>query len=254
MGILLHKLPKFHQEIFGDDKPRSLYFLLLKVFGHFNMHPIRAEFTPMNRFSTKEQKKNFRNKFVEEIPLEGLEDIAPAFHFERGVHRSWRLIECLARDRVIKEPLAVFYGKGLKNDKWKRGYIYEGKHRAGAAKLLGWKTVPAFVLHTVGMTGDGYCDMTFDERKEMKEEQKKRGLLDTSRIHGVKIHLWSERELRQLMYPRPNDPNQYYVQDLDTTKCDLNHPAWENIPRGSVEIKLRSGIFKLPWEVEDGKI
>ena len=253
MGILLHKVPKYHKEIFGDDKPRSLFFLLLKVFGHFNMHPIRAEFTPMNRFSTEKQKKAFRDKFVQEIPIEGLEDIAPAFHFDRGVHRSWRLIEYLAKDKAIKEPLAVFRGKGLKNDQWKYGYIYEGKHRAGAAKLLGWKTVPAFVLHTVGMV-NGRDGMTFDERREMKEEQKKRGLPDTSRIHGTKIHLWSERELRQFMYPRPNNPNQYYVQDLDTTKCKLGHPEWEKVPKGSVEIKLRSGNFKLPWEIKDDKI
>ena len=253
MGILLHKLPRFHKEIFGDDNPRSLYFIMMKTLDRFNMHPIRPEFTPMLRISSDEQKQAFKDKFVEEVPIEGLEDIAPAFHFEKGVHRSWRLIEMLAKDKHIKEPLAIFYGKGLKDNHWKNGYIYEGKHRAGAAKLLGWETVPAFSLHTVG-TGDGYCNMTYDERAEMKKEQEKRGLPDTSRICGVRINLWSERELRQFMYPRPKDPNQYYVQDLDTTKCGLGHPAWEGIPKGSVEIKLREGNFKLPWEIDDAKI
>ena len=252
MGILLHKIPKYHKEIFGDNKPRSLYFIMMKILDRFNMHPLRPEFTPMLRILTEEQKQVFKDKFVQEVPIEGLEDIAPSFHFERGVHRSWRLIEYLARDKVIKEPLAIFYGKGLKNDQWEKGYIYEGKHRAGAAKLLDWKTVPAFVLHTVGMTGDGYCGMAYEERTEMKKEQKKRGFPDTSRICGVRINLWSEKELRTFMYPRPKDPNQYYIQDMDITKCKLGYPAWEGIPKGSVEIKLREGNFKLPWEVKDG--
>ena len=249
MGILLHKLPKHHKEIFGDDKPRSLYFTMIKILDRFNMHPIRPEFTPMLRISTEEQKQNFKNRFVTEVPIKGLEDIAPASHFERGVHRSWKLIEYLARDKKINEPLAIFYGKNLKNDHWENGFIYEGKHRAGAAKLLEWKTVPAFVLHTVGV-GIGRDGVTDDERKEIKEEQKKRGLPDTSRIYGTRIHGWSERELRQFMYPRPNNPNQYYVQSLDTTECKLGHPGWEGIPRGSVELKLRSGIVKFRWEIK----
>ena len=254
MGILLHKIPEFHEEVFGDDKPRSLYFIMMKTLDRFNMHPLRPEFTPMLQISTEEQKKVFKDKFVKEVPLEGMEGIAPAFHFESGIHRSWKLKEYLVRDKIIKQPLAIFYGKGLKKDQWKNGYVYEGHHRAGAAKLLKWETVPALVLHTVEMTGDGYCGMSYEDRKEMKEEQKKRGFPNTSRICGVRITAWSEKELREFMYPRPKDPNKYYIQDMDITKCKLGHPAWENVPEGSAEISLGSGNIKIPWEIKDDKI
>lgn len=254
MGILLHKIPKYHKELFGDDRPRSLYLVIMAVFDFWEMHPLRPEFTSLFKTLPEEKIQGFKDKYVQEVPLEGLEGIAPAWHFEPGIHRSWQLIKWLPRDGEIKVPLTIFFGKGLKRNQWEKGYVYEGNHRAGAASALNWKTVPAFVLDTVGMSGNGYCNMVPEDRIEMSKKQEELGILNTSRIHGVKIHLWSEKELRQFMYPRPNDRTKYGMQDIITSKCREDHPEWEGIEKGSIEIKIRAGNFKLPWEIRNDKI
>jgi len=254
MGILLYKIPKYHEEIFGDDRPRCFYLIIMAVFDFWEMHPLRPEFTTIFSSLPVEKVQEFKDKYVKEVPLEGLEGIAPAWHFERGIHRSWRLIEYLPRDGRIKTPLTIFFGKGLKNNQWEKGYIYEGSHRAGAASALKWKTVPAFVLDAVGMSGNGYCNMTYEDRTEMGKKQETKGFPNTSRIHGVKIHEWSEKELRQFMRPRPKDKTKYFMQDLHTSKCREDHPEWEGIKKGTIEIKIRSGNFKLPWEIKNGKM
>lgn len=254
MGILLHKVPKYHKELFGDDRPRSLYLIIMAVFDFWEMHPLRPEFTTLFNSLSAEKSKEFKDKYVKEVPLEGLENIAPAWHFQPGIHRSWQLIKYLPRDGEIKVPLTIFFGKGLKKNQWEKGRVYEGSHRAGAASALGWKTVPALVLDTVGIARDGYCGMSDEDRMEMRKKQEEMGLQNTSRIHGVQIHLWSEKELRQFMFPRPKDRTKYGMQDLHTSKCKEGHPGWDGIKEGSVEIKIRAGNFKLPWEIKNGKM
>jgi len=244
MGTRVYRLSKHHEELFGNDQPRSFYFILMTVFDFWEMHPLRPEFMTLYQYITEDQRRAFRDKYVEEVPLAGLDGVAPGWHFNEGVHRSWRLLGYLKRDKKINVPLIIFYG-----DEWPDGYVYEGHHRAGAAKELGWDTVPAFVFNLVGIEPGGYCYMTDRDRKDMGRIQEEKGLPNTSRIHGMKINFWSEKELRSFMFPRKQDRTKYGVQDMITSKCQgEDHPEWNGIERG-ITIKIRNGDFKLPWEI-----
>ena len=100
----------------------------------------------------------------------------------------------------------------------------EGHHRTGAAAKVGWTTVPALLLEQVGEE-KGYCMMTSADREEVKVEQVKRGLPNTSRIHGMKISSWTSEELEEFMYPRPHDNSKYYMKYLffgDNSKRKVN--------------------------------
>ena len=252
MGIWGHVVPKYHREIFGNDEPHSLYFILMKLMDFWEMHPLRPEFTTIFQIVPKEKQDEFKQRYIKHIPIEGLEAIAPGCHFIPGFHRSAKLVPYLERDKEIRVPPVVFFGIDLKNEQWKSGYIYEGKHRVGAAAVLKWSTVPALVLHTVGeLEGVGYCGMTVDEREEMYKEQMKRGLPNSSRIHGMQIILWSEEELRTFMRPRSHNKSKYYMQGdkLVITGYKLNnHPDWEGVPKGIV-ISHKGKEIARPWQL-----
>ncbi len=252
MGIWGHKVPTYHHELFGDDEPHSLYFIIMKMTDFWEMHPLRPEFTTL--FSMLEllapEKQEKLKRYVYEIPWENLEDVAPGWHFIPGIHRSAKLVEYLKRDGKIKVPAVVYFGKNLRKDQWKNGYVYEGHHRAGAAAVLKWPTIPALVLHTVEVLRvPSLAGMTDDERDQMGQEQRKRGFPDSSRIHGLTLQYWTEKELRTFMRPRPNDKLQYFTQNKYpiTRNCTIDHPDWEGIPRGIV-IKNKRGEFPLPWD------
>jgi len=256
MGIWGHKVPRYHQELFGDDEPHSLYFIIMKMTDFWEMHPLRPEFTTLftilERLAPEKTKQ--LKRYVYDIPWKGLEDIAPGCHFIPGYHRSARLVPILERDGEIKVPPVVFFGINLRNNGWKNGYVFEGKHRIGAAAVLKWPTVPALVLHTVEvLKAPSYAGMTHDERDKMRQEQLKKGLPDSSQIHGLTLQYWTEKELRTFMRPRPNDKSQYFTQNkLPITRgSTIDHPDWEGIPRGIV-IKKKGREFLLPWDRDTG--
>jgi len=214
MNIYLFKLEKGHREVFGDDRPHGYYFMIMKLFDFWAMHPLRPELATIYQTRNAEDQCLFKEKYIEEVPLvEGMGGVAPAWHFQRGIHRSWRLIEYLERDGEIKVPCSVWLGL----DGYPDGYVHEGHHRSGAARVLGWKTIPALKL-IVSSVVSGVCYMTDEERREMRAEQLKRGLLDTSRIHGLKIAHWTQEELKKFMYPRPHDPKKYYMKGMTLEK------------------------------------
>lgn len=243
MSHWVFKLRSGHEEVFGDDRPRSYHFIIMKLFDFWEMHPLRPELTTMYQNRPEEEKLRFKEKYVEEVKFKGMTGIAPAFHFEPGVHRSWQLINYLKRDGEIKVPCCVWFGK----EKNGRGYVYEGHHRVGAAELVGWETIPALVLDLCGAI-PGPQSMPIKDKEEFRQEQMKRGLPDSTRIHGRKIHEWSEKELRTFMIPRPHNKSKYYMQSLFTSECAMGHPDWEGIPVGSIVIDIRAGKFVLPWE------
>lgn len=235
MDTLLFRIPKIHEELFGDDRPRSFYLIVAKVFDIWHMHPLRGELTHIFAYASKEKQEAFIKEYVEEIPLEGLIGIAPGWHFDGPVHKSWRLAQYLERDGKINMPLMIWYG--LPSDSWEAGYIHEGHHRAGAAAKIGWKTVPAFVLNVVDRI-NGERGMSAEDREEFGKEQEARGLPNSSRMHATRLCFWSEMELRQFMYPRPDAPGKYYVRDMSTANCVGEDPRWDGVPYG-VEV--------LPW-------
>jgi hypothetical protein len=212
-GVHTFKVKGFHEELFGDDKPRGYYIIIMKLFNFFAMHPLRPELTTMYQNRPKKEQGLFRGKYIQPVPIIGAEGVAPAWHFERGIHRSWRLIEYLERDGGIKVPCCIFERKD------RPLYVYEGHHRTGAAVRLGWTTVPALLLEQVDVR-PGYCHMTEDDREELAEEQVNRGLPNTSRIHGMKIAGWTPEELEEFMYPRPHNPKQYYMKYLFVGDAD----------------------------------
>jgi hypothetical protein len=262
MAVWGHKVPEYHREIFGDDEPRSMYFIIMTIADYWEMHPLRPEFSTLYAVAPQEIKDRF-SRYIQQVPVTrcpdkrfycgvpgSVEDIAPGCHFIPGFHKSAGLVRALKANGMTIPPV-VYFGKDLPKNQWENGYVYEGKHRFGAAGILGWPTVPALVLHTVAAL-NGYCGMTDDEREILKQEQAKRDLPDSSRIHGVTIPFWTEQELRTFMRPRPNNPLQYYMQNkLPTIRgCARGHPDWKDVPRGVV-IRKKGGDIPLPWDTTE---
>lgn len=241
--VRLYELQKGHDLVFFHGKPQSMYFLMSLICDYYNTHPLRPEFTSLYQYTTDKRKKFIRDIFVSDVEITNdLEGVAPAFHFKPGVHRSWRIIEYLKRDKQILVPLVVINDNGQLT-------VYEGHHRAGAAKLLGWKTIPAIVLNADGKA-PGYGNMSNDNRLMFRDILLNRGLPDTSRIHGMKIHTWSEKELRQFMVPRPGAQGKYNARSQVISDCvDEEDARWKDVPRGII-IRIREGDFILPWEIE----
>jgi len=251
MSIYLFKLDKNHDKLFPDGKPRSYYFIIAKIVDYWEMHPLRPEF--VTAYATRFQKykyagpevEAFKEKYITKYLItDGLTGMAPGYHFETGVHRSWRLIERLPIDGEIKVPCVIYWGK--KVGMWMSGHVYEGHHRAGAANCIKWRYIPAIVMHCVG-TGKGYCNMTDEDREEMGKIQDERGLINTSRIHGVQIALWTASELRSFMFPRADDKTKFSIQSLNTTECiGSEHLGWKDYPYDPIKLNAGHGVFKAP--------
>lgn len=240
----MFKLRDHHKEVFGDENPRSYYFLLMKLFDFWEMHPLRPEFVSLYKFSGIDLQA-LKDKYVVDLLFDGnITGIAPGWHFEPGIHKSWQLIKWLPRDGEIRMPLVVYYGKSIKQ--WVSGHVYEGHHRSGAANRLGWKTFPALVLDAVG-TEEGFCEMTQKDRDEMGRIQEKKGLPNSSRIHGVKIALWTDTELRSFMYPRLQDKTKFGIQNMLLSECaGASYPEWLKFGEGSIVLNAGHGVFKAP--------
>lgn len=249
MSVYVFKLPKYHKEVFGDDRPRSYYFILSKLFDFWEMHPLRPEFVSLHKFSGVNTEV-FNEKYVEEtIISDSFTGIAPGWHFESGIHKSWQLIKWLDRDKMMQVPLVMYFGVQSVTT-WKSGHVYEGHHRAGAANRLGWRTFPVFKLF-VTHTEPGFCEMTPEDRTEMGKIQDERGLPNTSRIHGVKIAMWTEPELRQFMFPRKEDVTKFGIQNMITTKClGKEYPEWQKFGDKPIKLNAGHGVFKEPEVLE----
>ena len=181
---------------------------------------------------------------TEFLITDSLTGMAPCYHFETGVHKSWQLIKWLPRDKMMHVPCVIYFGK--KVGQWMSGHVYEGHHRSGAANCVGWRYIPALVLHAVGF-GEGYGNMTYEDRTEMGRIQDERGLPNTSRIHGVPIALWTTKELQAFMYPRPKDKTKFSMQSLITCECvGPDHPEWKDYPYDPIKLNAGRGVFKAP--------
>jgi len=244
-NVYVFKLGRYHEEVVGDSNPRSYYLLLAKLFDFWEMHPLRPEFVPLWRHSGVDTEV-FKKKYVENtIISDSFTGMAPGWHFSPGIHKSWRLIELLPKDKEIKVPLVMYFSRPpLYN--WVAGHVYEWHHRSGAANRLGWKTFPALKFYATG-TKPGLYGMSFEDREELSSIQRSKGLPDISRICGVQIAKWTEEELRSYMYPRKEDNTKFNFQDMLTTKCiGREHPEWKKFGKGPIKLNAGHGVFKAP--------
>jgi len=102
MSVYMFRLSKHHKEVFPDDKPRSYYFILAKLFDFWEMHPLRPEFVTLHKFAGVDLEA-FNKKYVEDLIIsDSYTGIAPGWHFEPGIHKSWQLIKWLDRDKEMK--------------------------------------------------------------------------------------------------------------------------------------------------------
>lgn len=236
--VPVYKMRKGHIELFGDNEPRSYFYIALMTTDSWNVHPIRSEFAVRFMRQSEEKRQEFRDKYVEEFTLtEEVKGIAPAWHFEYGIHKSWRMKEYLERDKMIHNPCIMWVG-----DNYPQGFVFEGHHRTGAAAALNWKTIPAVILHEEGFA-PGYGKMSHADREAMRIGLKERGLPNTSRIQGLKIWFYTELEARQFLIPRPNVPNQFLVRSQDIAECVGEAPEWADIPRGK-EFTVKGRVYK----------
>lgn len=247
--IHLFKLNKNHNELFPDEKPHSYYFIISKMFDFWEIHPLRPEFVSAYKIKFQKDKfsgdefDTFTERFVTKFLItDSLTGMAPCYHFEPGVHKSWQLIKWLPRDGKMIVPCVVYFGK----EQWKSGHVYEGHHRSGAANCVGWRYIPAIVMNCVGF-GEGYCNMTDEDRTEMSKIQNEGNIPNISRIHGVQIALWTDTELRSFMYPRPKDCTKFSMQSLITTECvGSKHSEWVKFGDGPIRLNVGHGVFKSP--------
>ncbi len=239
--VMTYRMSRGHVELFGDDKPRSYLYIALLTTDSWNVHPIRSEFAVRFMRQDEARRQQFRDNYVEEFPLtDEVQGVAPEWHFEEKdpwVHRSWRLKQYLERDKMIHNPCIVWIG-----DNYPQGFVFEGHHRTGAAAALNWKTIPAVVLHEAGVE-PGYGKMSHHDRNAMRVGLEARGLPNTARIQGLKIWFYNEAEARQFLIPRPNNPNQFYVRDMDIANCRGEAPEWADVPRGK-EFTVKGRVYK----------
>jgi len=89
--------------------------------------------------------------------------------------------------------------------------------------------------------------MTPEDRTEMGKIQDEKGLPNTSRIHGVKIAMWTAEELKSFMFPRKEDVTKFGIQNIITTKCiGEDHPEWKKFGDGPIKLNAGRGVFKEP--------
>lgn len=218
MGLWLYRMKIGHKEVFGSDEPHSYHFILLKAFDFWNIHPLRPELSSLYHFSGEENKKRFEKFVNREYPLtEGLEGVAPKEHFGILNHRSENMVVRLSKDKRIHVPCSV-----MECQNW--SYVYEGHHRSGAAAFLGWKYIPAFVVVRDCVDKDTMSCMTDGERELMSIEQEKRGLPDSSRVHGIKHTSWTKEHREQFMF-KPENSHQWRMKHIYLSKIG-NEEQW----------------------------
>jgi len=135
----LFHIPKYHKEIFGDNKPRSSVLVYIAVFGVSTPNILTASWS-----------SNYKKlkRYVQNISTDSLYNYPIGEKWEKEHWCIWKnknyngLIKSIKADS-IKIPLLVF---AMPN---KKCLVVEGRHRAGVAVLLGLKTVPAIVFEFI---------------------------------------------------------------------------------------------------------
>lgn len=131
-------VPKYHEELFNTDEPKTTNEILEKIFGYSGTDVL--ETWSRSDIKTKES----TSKFFYDINVSDLRNYCcePGWQYVYPRNKHVILIEDI-KENGIKVPLLVI------EREQPSGIIYwvvEGHHRAGAAKLLDMKKVKAFVL------------------------------------------------------------------------------------------------------------
>lgn len=129
----LYKLLRHHEKVFGDDKARPAEEIYQKVFGDPLTDAIESW--------AKRIPASTRSFYIVELPTSILNNYCdqPGWEkrYARGKHEQ--LIKDIKKEG-IKIPLVIVLSKEKKYN------VIEGGHRAAVAKMLGLRTVPAFIL------------------------------------------------------------------------------------------------------------
>ena len=134
-----YKIPNFHQEIFGDDEPKTGDEISMAFFGVDGQGACESW--------VKRGRPGNTNKYITEIEVSKLDGICtkPGWQHEYPRNKHVDLIEDIRKNGILF-PLTVT--REVTKNGTKYG-VLKGHHRGGAALMLGIKTVPAFVFERV---------------------------------------------------------------------------------------------------------
>jgi len=134
-----YTIPNYHRDIFGTDDPKTGDEISMALFG-MDGQGVVEKWVARGR-------PGKANDYVTEIEVSRLDGACtkPGWQFEYKNNKHVRLIELIKKEG-IRYPLTV---TRISTKNGVRYGILKGHHRAGAALLLGIKTVPAFVLQRV---------------------------------------------------------------------------------------------------------
>ena len=131
-------IPNYQEEVFGDNIPRSADVIQEKLFGYSGTDSIG------HWVREKKTTRKKADKFIYTIQVSDLRNYTD---WKGGKPIAKKFIPYIEdiKQNGIETPLLVV------EDPVEKGafHIIEGHHRAGSAKLLGIKTVQAFVLRRI---------------------------------------------------------------------------------------------------------
>ena len=169
----LYRLPRYHVETFGFDRPVSIPYMTRVIFDwwdlgrlikpldflmldiknlnmtmdeiyHYaagNLHPCLAF-----EYVTEEKKREVWEKYVRDVEItKPVGGCIPEHGMERRKHQD--LIVSVKKEG-IKVPITICDFEGDRNVHEFR--VCEGKHRVGAALAAGMKTIPALEIVRAG--------------------------------------------------------------------------------------------------------
>lgn len=142
----LFMISKRHKKVFGSNDPVTMDILIRTIFD--TQDEKIGSFEHYFHNLTPKSRKTFWKLFIEEIPIKGLHQIATSEGMKAYGDKHEKLIKDIDK-AGIKIPLLVIEDATIKGGPRS---VIEGHHRAGAAKILGIETVPAFIIGMVGFT------------------------------------------------------------------------------------------------------
>lgn len=139
-GQKFYIFPKHHKKVFGSNDPVTINVLTKTIFNvnDDSIHSFGHHYLDL----TPELQKFFWKKYVEQVPIDGLRHVANLESMEIYGDVLTKSISEVG----IEIPLLIVEDTTVKGSP---KIVLEGHHRAGAAKSLGMKTVPAFVIRIV---------------------------------------------------------------------------------------------------------
>ena len=169
----LYKLPRYHVETFGFDRPVSIPYMTRVIFDYWDFwKPIKPiEFLTLDtknldktmdeichyavgnlhpclafEYVTEEKKREVWEKYVRDVEIsDTVGGCIPEHGMERKKHQD--LIVSVKKEG-IKVPITICDFEGDRSVHLYR--VCEGKHRVGAALAAGMKTIPALELVRAG--------------------------------------------------------------------------------------------------------